>query len=81
MTQIKPPNSMEVYYQVLTYDDKTTQSLGSIYTYSIYDKALAMFEELSKASKGEYLVELEVELVENSTETKYAYAKLLGSNL
>lgn len=81
MTRIEPPNSMEVQYRVLTYNDKTAQSLGSVYSYPTYNKALVMFKELGKASNGEYLVELEVNLVEEYTEKIYKHAELLGSNL
>lgn len=80
MARIQPPRNMKVYYQVLTYEDKTTQLLGSVYTYSRYSKALSMFEELSKASKGEYLVELEAELLD-ITNNDYKYIGILGSNL
>lgn len=81
MTQIKPPYKTKVCYRVLTYDDKTTQSLRSSYSYTDYSKALTMFEELSKVSKREYLVELEYNFAEDYTERDYEYTKLLGSNL
>ena len=80
MAWIQPHRKMKVYYQEMTYEDKTTQLLGSVYTYSRYSKALSMFEELSKASNGEYLVELEAELLD-TTNNDYKYIGILGSNL
>lgn len=80
MTQIQPPKNIKVYYQVLAYKDKTAQSSGIVYAFSRYSKALSKFEELSEASRGEYLVELEVEILD-TTNIEYKCIGILGSNL